>query len=364
MNEEPLHFNFPLDSFDLGKLPIDPAILKSNPGMLEAAVADWFAEMFRPIGGQANIAITKGVVTVAWIPGTDKDAVVNHAVERLRKGDYATAIPLLEGVARRDPDNAAVLYNLGMAYSDMGRVDEAIPFLERFTKAQPGNAQGWNALGVAYGLKGQLKQAEEALRWSIDLDPADGYGHRNLGSIIGKNAPEEAIKHFRKAVELMPKDSQSLYCLGLALFNAGEDREADEVLNRVLKVDSLSETAKLAEELLTKIAHKAMRTGKGTGPRVDVALYCLAAMQLFAKDPALCRRVTFEIAVLGRSGLDINNPAPKYKLKSMDGEFSGLQLVSYMYVGMKQIMPDSDAGIDLAEEYQHAKMLYDAGSKQ
>jgi hypothetical protein len=48
----------------------------------------------------------------------------------------------------------------------------------------------------------------------------------------------------------------------------------------------------------------------------------------------------------------------------MDGEFSGLQLVSYMYVGMKQIMPDCwYADIDLAEEYQHAKILVEAGNK-
>ena len=55
--------------------------------------------------------------------------------------------------------------------------------------------------------------------------------------------------------------------------------------------------------------------------------------------------------MLGRSGLDINDPEPKYRLKSAPGEFSGLQLVAIMYVGLKRLAPDTDSSIDLSEEY-------------
>lgn len=66
------------------------------------------------------------------------------------------------------------------------------------------------------------------------------------------------------------------------------------------------------------------------------------------------RTITFEIAMLGRSGLDINDPEPKYRLKSAPGEFTGLQLVAIMYVGLKRLAPDADPGIDLAKEYAQA----------
>ena len=38
----------------------------------------------------------------------------------------------------------------------------------------------------------------------------------------------------------------------------------------------------------------------------------------------------------------------------MPGEFSGLQLVSIMYVAFQQIAPGQDAGFDLAREYEMA----------
>lgn len=89
-------------------------------------------------------------------------------------------------------------------------------------------------------------------------------------------------------------------------------------------------------------------------------MYCLSALQLFNESPELCKTATFEIAMLGRSGLDINDPSKKYSLKSMEGAFTGLQLVAYMYVGMKILHPDADAGIDLSREYEQAKSLYRA----
>lgn len=53
----------------------------------------------------------------------------------------------------------------------------------------------------------------------------------------------------------------------------------------------------------------------------------------------------------------MNDPTPKYTLKTLQGQFSGLQLVSYLYVGMKKLAPDADPGIDLAREYAQALEL-------
>jgi hypothetical protein len=44
----------------------------------------------------------------------------------------------------------------------------------------------------------------------------------------------------------------------------------------------------------------------------------------------------------------------KYQLKNMPGDFTGMQLLSYMYVGFKQMEPGIDTGIDLEKEYRSA----------
>ena len=93
---------------------------------------------------------------------------------------------------------------------------------------------------------------------------------------------------------------------------------------------------------------------------MDAVTYCRTAMEQFSKLPSdRIRTISFEIAMLGRTGLDVNHPDRKYRLKSLPGDFSGLQLVSYMYVGFKLLSPEIDIGFDLAKEYETAKRLYD-----
>ena len=64
-----------------------------------------------------------------------------------------------------------------------------------------------------------------------------------------------------------------------------------------------------------------------------------------------------EIAMLGRSGLDINDPANKYKLKSLPGEFTGLHLLAIMFTAFRQIDPTMETGANFGAEYQAALEL-------
>jgi hypothetical protein len=70
------------------------------------------------------------------------------------------------------------------------------------------------------------------------------------------------------------------------------------------------------------------------------------------------RGVAFEIALLGRNGLDTNDSTPKYELRSLPSRYTGLQLVSMMFVGFKQVEPTLDAGFDLSKEYEAAQQLF------
>ena len=67
--------------------------------------------------------------------------------------------------------------------------------------------------------------------------------------------------------------------------------------------------------------------------------YFLDAFRRFeAMTPEQVRNVAFEIAMVGRSGLDYASPEPKYTLKSLpDEQFTGLQMMCLMYAGFKRI---------------------------
>jgi hypothetical protein len=86
-----------------------------------------------------------------------------------------------------------------------------------------------------------------------------------------------------------------------------------------------------------------------------VMMYITGALDKFAKMSSKdVQAIGFEIAILGQSGLDINNPDKKYSLRSLPGEFSGLHLCSIMYAAFKQFAPGEDVGIDFSKEYEAA----------
>lgn len=107
-----------------------------------------------------------------------------------------------------------------------------------------------------------------------------------------------------------------------------------------------------------------MRGAVGGGVRPDAVMYCLGALEK-CRDmaPDEVQKIAFEIAALGTKGINPNDPGRKYRLRTLPGEFTGLQLLCYMYVTWKQIKPELDMGFDLSKEYAAARgMLSDETS--
>lgn len=120
-----------------------------------------------------------------------------------------------------------------------------------------------------------------------------------------------------------------------------------------------SNIAELARGALQALAEQNFRQGSASQIRMDAALYCLDGLRKFEPMSAMqVQTVAFEIGMLGAQGLDINNPASQYTLRSLPGTFSGLHLMSLMYVGFKKIAPDQDIGFDLSTEYALAQQMF------
>src|SRR5439155_4788 len=81
--------------------------------------------------------------------------------------------------------------------------------------------------------------------------------------------------------------------------------------------------------------------------------YFLDALKRFdAMSADEIRDVAFEIALVGRRGLDYADPEEKYELKSIPNhKFSGLHLMCLMYAGFRRVAPDQDTGMDLDEPF-------------
>lgn len=362
MKPEPFSFQHSVSDFDLKKLPMDAALLREDPEMLASAVQAYYEECFRKLGGSAAIAVQDGVVSVAWYPKTGDAAgqIFDHALNLLRQGDRRTAEPLLRALIARDANHGDALYNLGMLLSDQQQLEEAIRLLRRFVDLVPDSSNGWTALGVAQSRNGDVQSAADALTRALQIDPQNAHALRNLGSLFSQGSPEEALPVLEKAARLMPDDQRAQYGYARCLLALGRTKEADPMYVKTIDLDPLSEIAELARKARTDIAHETLRAANDGGLRPDAVFYCLEGLQKFRDlGDTQARAIVFEIAMLGRNGLDINDPEQKYVLKSLPGKYSGLHLVSLMYTGIKLFDPDTDAGIDLSKEYAEARKMFE-----
>ena len=95
----------------------------------------------------------------------------------------------------------------------------------------------------------------------------------------------------------------------------------------------------------------------GGSPNPKAVEHCATAIKKFSTLPVeRVKEITAEISMLGRSGLDMHNPAEQYALNSLPGSYTGLELVCYLYVGIQMFSPGTDVGFDLGAEYNIAKV--------
>jgi hypothetical protein len=114
------------------------------------------------------------------------------------------------------------------------------------------------------------------------------------------------------------------YGLATALEEVGGANleEADELYQVVIERWPGSKPAELSRQARTRIAERQMRDNAGGGLRPDAVMYMLDALRRFdAMSQPDVQRLALEIALKGQGGLDINDPDPKYTLRSLPGKF-------------------------------------------
>ena len=360
----PLRFTVAIEFLPIQIAPRDPKELAS-PAFIEKA-RRFYEEQFGD--GTVNAAAAAGGLEITWTPAEAGLDPLDYAVTLLQNRQHGVAVPILHALLKEDPTSAAILFNLGMAESDLGKLDEAIKCLRALLDQEPAHVHGRVALGVAQARAGRIDEAIGTLQEAVRAAPEDPYARRNLGGLLAKKGRiADAVLHLREAVRLNPGDQQSLYGLAHTLLAQGksdEVEEADRLYQRAIAADPDTDLAEQCRSERSQIAQSTFRSNAAGQTRMDAVMYCLGALQTFARMPEEeVRKVTFEIALLGTKGLDVNDPAQKYQLRSLPGRFSGLHLVSIEYVGFKLLDPTVDIGFDLSREYSQAQLFFGGESE-
>lgn len=265
------------------------------------------------------------------------------AMNLIDRGDLEQAKEIFEDILMDDPRNIDALYNLGMCFTGLGHPEKAIKTLEQCIKYKPGYSNAYVAMGFAYSRMKDFENAQKHFFEALKIDPNNSFALRNLGGLFGGIGEiEKSLYYLVKAYEINPSDPNTVYGLGYAYEKMKDFKKADQYYNEVLKMNAPANLKNLAKDSLREIAVGHL---KAKGFRMDAVFHLLSALKLFEKkSEKRIRDITFEIGLKGQSGFDINNPDKRYTLKTLQGEFTGLQLVCYMYVGFKRIEPSVDKG--------------------
>ncbi len=354
--QRPLIFEIPLSDFDVGLLP--PNARKIGSEEFKSAVLLHFVKEYAGTGLDVIVAIDDVKIGVTVVPENGQ-SLFSYAMSLLSERKLKEGLDILQWMNEQHPGDAEVLYNIGICHSEMHHFPEAISLLEACVKVNPSHVNAWVGLGVAYQKLGQTPAAENALHRAITLDPGNGYAHRNLGAVLmSQSRADEALPHFREATHQLAGDPGALFGLAHCLATIGSVEsliEADYVYSQVIERFSGHPIAEMARGAKTEIAHKTLRAS-GPEVRMDVVMYMLDAMERFdGMTPQKVGEAALEIAFLGRTGLKINDPTVKYSVKAWPEEqFSGLNLLAIMHVGIKSTQPEMDSGTDFDREYDVA----------
>ena len=346
----------PIDRFDSNLLPSgkrDP--LSPDYGLW---IKEYLTKEFADFGIDTQITAGHELIEFEWSSEGD-ETLADRAVKLLNNGRYKQGIRLFRTIRAIDPENEVMLLNLGKALINQDKLDDSIELLTKFVQLNPTSDFGFICLGMAHSKAGQIENAIANLRKACELKPRNPFAHRNLGELLAKTGKaNEAIPHYQKFTALLPDVAVGWFGLGEALAAEGRALEADAAFRRALELSPNSSISKAAQVALTKLAESALPNHGGRGERPDAIHYCLSALQSFANmTDDQVKPIMFEIATRGLQGMDINNPNVRYSFKSIEGDFSGLKAVSYMYVAMQRLMPGVDAGIDLSKEYAKATAM-------
>jgi tetratricopeptide (TPR) repeat protein len=188
-----------------------------------------------------------GIVLFSRAVAVTDDNYIAHSklAEALEAGGRLDeALLEFQTYVARHPDDASGNYNLAAALLRRGRTQEAIHGLEHtltLTHASSVLAHTHYQLGNVFFNQGDMPSAELHYRKAVELNPREYGADMMLGLILehsGKH--EQAIVYLQKSVEMDTPDSAYFY-LGEAYENGGRLSDALAAYQQALKIAPAAE---------------------------------------------------------------------------------------------------------------------------
>ncbi|MEN6321749.1 MAG: tetratricopeptide repeat protein [Syntrophaceae bacterium] len=158
------------------------------------------------------------------------------------KGAYERLVDMCERVVASQPDDFALMNDLGDAYLKAGRPREAADVYKKMTEMEPNASAPYCGLGNALVASGDLDGAEEAYMKAVEIDPSEtGVFYSRLAHVyVSAGHAIRAEKVYRKCLEF--QFNEPLYHCGLGdiLIKQGKVNDALDEYKKAVQMNSAS----------------------------------------------------------------------------------------------------------------------------
>ena len=197
-----------------------------------------------------NYAEAKVAYTQAWERKPSTTLAIKLSGASKRSGKPEEAVKALLAWLKDHPDDARARQFLGTTYQDMGQNNKATQAYEKVLALEPDNVVALNNLAWQYSLDKNPKAlglAERAHQInSEDAGIQDTYGW----ILVQQGQVDKGRRLLKQALKTLPDVPEVRYHYAVALLKSGEEKEARQMLGKLLEKYSSFDGREEAEQLM------------------------------------------------------------------------------------------------------------------
>jgi len=159
---------------------------------------------------------------------------------------WANNLALWDDTVKKSPAKARPSSNLGIAYGELGQLEESIHYLQQAVHLKPDYEEPRFNLALSLLARGDYRQAEQHARVVLEMSPNDTGVMIILGmSLANQERFDEALDNFSRALQVEPDDPYTHFYISQILANTGQIMEAVRYCSEALRIKPDYEDANL-----------------------------------------------------------------------------------------------------------------------
>jgi tetratricopeptide (TPR) repeat protein len=208
--------------------------LKSDPQQGEEALF-MLTESYRSLGRTKEAQDAFGDLNRLYPDSAFLHRLMGMAYDA--RSEYPKALEEFKAALRVRPGMPEIAFAIGYIHWKLRQYDEARAWLLKELAAQPCYARAHHYLAEMEREAFRLKEAAEGYRKALDCDSRLYDSLLGLGLVVEQEGGwDEALRIYRRLVDLRPQEPQPHFKLATALMKSGKTEEAEAELDRAKKL--------------------------------------------------------------------------------------------------------------------------------